>query len=99
MFVVLLRFSTKRSQASEWMTAHQDWLQRGFDDGVFVASGSLGAQQGGAILAHGSDAAALRRRVADDPFVAHDIVSADIIEVALSRVIPQLQFLAGSASQ
>lgn len=46
MFVVLLKFSTNKSRAGEWMSDHKAWLQKGFDDGVFMASGSLQGQQG-----------------------------------------------------
>ncbi|AKJ31266.1 YciI family protein [Caldimonas brevitalea] len=93
MFVVLLRFSANRSQAGAWMAAHKAWLQRGFDEGVFLASGSLQGQGGGAILAWGLDSAALQRRLAEDPFVVHDIVSAEVVDVALSKADPRLAFL------
>lgn len=96
MFVVLLKFSANRSRAGEWMDAHNAWLQRGFDDGVFVASGSLQGQQGGAILARSLDATSLQQRLSEDPFVAHDVVSVEMIDVALSKVDPRLEFLSGN---
>ena len=96
MFVVLLKFSANRSRAGEWMDAHKAWLQRGFDDGVFVASGSLQGQQGGAILARSLDATSLQQRLSEDPFVAHDVVSVEMIDVALSKVDPRLEFLSGN---
>ena len=43
MFVVLLKFAANRDQAGRHMDGHKAWLQRGFDDGVFVlASFSVG---------------------------------------------------------
>ena len=36
MFVVLLRFSDNKDQASEFMEGHNAWIKRGFDDGVFL---------------------------------------------------------------
>ena len=41
MFVVTLRFSTHRMQAPRWMDGHNAWIRRGFEDGVFLLTGSL----------------------------------------------------------
>jgi uncharacterized protein YciI len=93
MFLVLLRFSTRRNQAAQFMAAHNDWLQRGFDDGVFLVAGSLQPAAGGAILAHGVPLDELERRVDADPFVAGGVVAAEIIAIAPGKVDPRLQFL------
>lgn len=93
MFVILLKFSTQRAQANEWMNAHKAWLEKGFEDGVFVASGSLQGQQGGCILAHGSDRASLDSRVAQDPFVIHDVVFPEVIDISVSKADERLRFL------
>jgi uncharacterized protein YciI len=93
MFVILLRFSTNRNAVSQWLDAHMSWLQQGFAHGVFIASGSIRERQGGAILAHGLDVAALHQRVSEDPFVAHDVVSVEIIDIELSKTEPGLDFL------
>ena len=47
-----------------------------------------------AILAHGTDRAAIELRLADDPFVAEQVVQAEIIEIAPSRADDRLAFLA-----
>lgn len=93
MFVVLLKFSTNKDQASQFMEGHKAWLTRGFDDGVFLVAGSLQPQMGGGILAHGTSLAELQGRVDQDPFVAEDVVSAEILEIAPSRADDRLQFL------
>lgn len=85
MFIVLLKFSDQRSRAAEWMQAHKAWLQRGFDDGVFLASGSLAERQGGCILAQGPDLPTLQQRLADDPFVKHAVVRAEVIEATITN--------------
>ncbi len=41
MFVVLLKFSDNKSNASQFMEGHKEWIQHGFDDGVFLLAGSL----------------------------------------------------------
>lgn len=95
MFVVFLRFSSRRDQAARLMQAHTEWIQRGFDDGVFLLAGSIQPQAGGAILAHGITAENLQRRVDEDPFVAEDVVRSEIVEVVPSRADGRLGFLLG----
>jgi uncharacterized protein YciI len=93
MFVVLLRFAANKGLAGEWMAGHKLWLQRGFDDGVFLLAGSLQASQGGAVLAHNTSLTALQSRLSADPFVAHQVVSTEVIEITPSRVDERLQTL------
>ena len=95
MFIVLLKFSGNKSQASQFMEGHNEWIRRGFDDGVFLLVGSLQPGAGGGILAHNTSLAELERRVHDDPFVAEDVVSAEILEIVPSRVDERLDFLVG----
>lgn len=93
MFVVTLKFSDNKARARELMAGHNDWLRRGFEDGVFLLAGSLKPEQGGGIVAHNTSLTELQARVNDDPFVAQHVVSADIIEIAPSKVDERLGFL------
>jgi len=93
MLVVLLKFSGNKGQASQFMEGHKDWIKRGFDDGVFLLAGSLQPNLGGGIVAHNTSLSELRRRVNDDPFVAEDVVSAEILEITPSRADERLGFL------
>lgn len=95
MFVVLLRFSANRAQAGRFMEAHNGWLKQGFDDGVFVLAGGLAPGLGGGLLAHGVARAELETRIAEDPFVAEGIVTAEIHEIAPARTDERLAFLKG----
>jgi uncharacterized protein YciI len=93
MFIVLLRFSNNKGQASRLMEGHKEWIKRGFDDGVFLMVGSLQPNAGGGIVAHNTSLAELQSRVSADPFVAENIVSAEILEIAPSRTDERLSFL------
>lgn len=97
MFVVLLRFSGNQSAASQHMRDHEEWIRRGFADGVFLLSGSIQPGLGGAILAHAASLEALETRVSADPFVAEDIVSAQVIEIAPGMADDRLKFLMAPA--
>ncbi len=93
MFIVLLKFSDNKGQASQFMEGHKEWIKHGFDDGVFLLVGSLQPNLGGGIVAHNTSLSDLQRRVNDDPFVAEHVVSAEIFEIAPSKAEERLKFL------
>lgn len=95
MFVVTLRFSADKARAPQFMDGHNAWIRRGFEDGVFLMTGSLRPGVGGAILAHDTSRADLETRIAADPFVAEGIVTADILDIAPGRTDDRLAFLMG----
>lgn len=95
MFFVQLRFSSNKGQAGQFMEGHKDWIKRGFDDGVFLLSGSLQPNLGGGIVAHNTSLSDLQSRVNEDPFVAEDVVRAEILEITPSRTDERLDFLSG----
>ena len=93
MFIVLLKFSDNKKLASEFMAGHNEWIKRGFDDGVFLLVGSLQPSLGGGIVAHNTSLMDLQARVNDDPFVAQDVVSAEILEITPAKYDERLQFI------
>lgn len=95
MFIVLLKFSSNKSQAGQFMEGHKEWIERGIEDGVFALIGSLQPNLGGGIVAHNTSLPDLQRRVNDDPFVAENIVSAEILEITPAKVDERLKFLLG----
>jgi uncharacterized protein YciI len=92
MFIVLLNFSDK-GRAGQFMDGHKEWLKRGFEDGVFLLSGSLQPSRGGGIIAHNTSLPDLQTRVSQDPFVVEKVVTAEILEIAPSKADARLQFL------
>lgn len=93
MFIVLLKFADNKAQAGQFMEGHNDWIKRGFDDGVFLMVGSLQPNLGGGIVAHNTSLSDLQARVSDDPFVAENVVTAEILEITPSRTDERLKFL------
>lgn len=93
MFVVLLKFSANKGRAGQFMDGHKEWIKRGFDDGVFLLVGNLQPNLGGALVVHNASLAELQARVNEDPFVAENVVSAEILEIAPSKTDGRLQFL------
>jgi len=93
MFIILLKLSSNKAQAGEFMEGHNEWIRRGFDDGVFLLTGSLQPNLGGGIIAHTTSLSELQSRVNDDPFVANNIVSAEIHEITPAKTDDRLNFL------
>lgn len=95
MFIILLKFADNKAQAGQYMEDHNAWIQRGFSDGVFVLVGSLQPNLGGGIVAHNVSLSELQERVNDDPFVAQQVVSAEILEINPAKTDERLSFLLG----
>lgn len=93
MFIILLEFAANKAKAGQFMEGHNSWLKRGFDDKVFLLAGSLQPNAGGGIVAHNATRDEITARIADDPFVAHGVVNAEIIEITPGRVDERVAFL------
>jgi uncharacterized protein YciI len=94
MFMIFLKFNNQAA-APEYMAAHNDWIAQGFADGVFHCAGTMVPAVGGALLASGESRAMLATRVAADPFVKNDVVTAEITEIDVKKTVNALDFLKG----
>lgn len=92
MFVILLKFADK-TKAPSLMAGHNAWLQRGFEDGLLLLAGTVQPAVGGALLANGATRDLLEAFVAQDPFVAEGVVTAEILDIAPGRTDTRLAFL------
>jgi uncharacterized protein YciI len=92
-FIVLLKFSDNQDKVSQFLEGHKEWIQRGFDDGVFLLAGRLQPNLGGGIVAHNTSLPDLQSRVSTDPFVAENVVKAEILEIDPARADERLNFL------
>ena len=70
-----------------------EWIQRGFDDGVFLLVGSLQPNLGGGIMAHNTSLSDLQSRGNGDPFVVENVVSAEILEITPAKADERLSFM------
>lgn len=75
---VTLQFKGTQKLSPETMAGHNQWLEQGFADQVFLLSGSLDAGRGGCILADAESPEALQRRLEQDPLVAEGQVTVEI---------------------
>lgn len=97
-FMITLRFSKRKKAAALHMEAHREWIQRGFEKGIFLAVGSLADGGGGCVLAHNTTQAKLQRFLKSDPFVTEGVVTAEVLAFEPARVDRRLAFLTEGAA-
>ena len=93
MFIVLLKFSSNKTSAKQFVQEHVEWLDQGMKDGFILAAGSLRPDVGGAILAHNISETELNEKLQQDPFITEDVVQAEVMEFAASKTDERLSFL------
>lgn len=92
MFILSLTYKKSNEEADRYLEPHLAWVKEGYDRGWFLASGRKIPRTGGVILARG-DRAEIEVFVATDPFTVHGIADYDIVEVAITTAVPDLQIL------
>lgn len=93
MFIVFLTYTDQKHLAGEFMQRHMEWITSGINDNIFLLAGSVVAGNGGCILAHNISKDRLVQQLKLDPFVEHNVVSADIVELDAKIADKRLQFL------
>lgn len=92
MFILSLTYKKSNEEADRHMESHLAWVKEGYDRGWFLASGRKVPRTGGVILARG-DRAEIEAYAAADPFTVEGIADYDIVEVAITTAVPDLQIL------
>ncbi|MFI8905431.1 YciI family protein [Streptomyces albidoflavus] len=86
-----LHLTAPEEAVAPHVPGHVAYLERHHARGTFLLSGqTVPTEDGGAILAHGTDRAGIERIAAEDPFVAHGVAEYVITTLAPGRVHPAL---------
>jgi uncharacterized protein YciI len=93
MFIVTLIYLKPLEEVDALMHDHVAWLKKGYDEGLFIASGRRVPRTGGVILARSGDEQALRDMLARDPFVIHGAARCDVVEFTPSMTAPGAEVL------
>jgi uncharacterized protein YciI len=92
MFVVSLSYRVSQDIVDLHNEAHIAWLQKAFDDGVFVAAGRKVPRTGGLLLSR-ADRATLDASLAQDPYYTKGVAEFDVVEFHAGRVAPGFENL------
>ncbi|MBA4799863.1 MAG: GTP cyclohydrolase [Rhizobiales bacterium] len=92
MFILSLTYVKPTEEADRLMQPHMDWVNEGYDRGMFLASGRKNPRTGGVILARG-ERAEVEAYVAADPFTIESVALYEVTEVAVTRTAFGLEAL------
>ena len=95
MFVILIRYKVPLTQIDAALADHRGWLDKGYDDGIFILAGPQNPRSGGVILAHNTSREDLRARLLTDPFYHQGLADFEIIDMIARKADPRLAFLLG----
>ncbi|MDR3433085.1 MAG: YciI family protein [Rouxiella aceris] len=90
-YVIVLTYIRPLEEIDRYIADHVQWLNQGYEAGVFLASGRRVPRVGGVILAHGESIEDLQLRLSRDPFQQHGLASCEIIPFEASKCVNILQ--------
>lgn len=91
MFIVTLTYTVPLEVIDQHLGAHASWIDTGYSDGVFFASGRRVPRTGGVILAHNLSRLDLEERLSHDPFHVNEFARYEVVEVRPTRVAQGLE--------
>ena len=92
MYVVSLSYRVPQEIVDFHNDAHIAWLQKAFDDGVFIAAGRKIPRTGGLLLSQ-ADRGTLDASLAQDPFYTNGVADFEVLEFHAGRVAPGFENL------
>lgn len=92
MFILSLTYVKPTDEADRFMAPHMDWVNKGYESGMFLASGRKNPRTGGVVLAKG-ERTDVEAYVAADPFTVEGVAVYEITEVVVTRTAAGLEGL------
>jgi uncharacterized protein YciI len=80
MFVVIMTYVKPAEQVDSLLCAHQQFVQLGFDAGMFLLWGQRHPKQGSVILANAASREVLMAVLHQDPFYIYGLADYQVIE-------------------
>jgi len=90
-YVAILTYVRPVDEIDAQMQAHVAWLRKGYEDGVFLASGRRVPRTGGVILAKGDSLEEVEARLSEDPFQRLGLAKVEIIPFQASMAAGALK--------
>ena len=80
MIIIQTTYTAPITEVNKYLTAHREFLEYYYKQGLLIASGPMNPRTGGIIIAATKDKAALEAIFAKDPFVLAEIADYQFIE-------------------
>lgn len=95
LFIVDLTYQVPVEAVEPHMDEHMRFIERGYAEGLFLASGRKVPRTGGVILARADSRESLDAFLDLDPFKRHAVAAFTVTEMAAGRWAPELNGLFG----
>lgn len=91
MFIISLDYIKPITAVEEYLAAHREFLEEGFNKGYFLLAGRKNPRTGGIIISSSGDKALLEEFIKIDPFYVHQIAEFSITEFFPTKACRDLQ--------
>lgn len=85
MFIIELTYKESLEQIDQYLAEHRAFLDNGYKENYFVASGPKNPRTGGIIISQLKNRAQLENILKKDPFWVHDVADYKLIEFSPTK--------------
>lgn len=93
MFIVHLTYKTSLEEVDRYLSAHRDFLDYHYKQGLLLASGPCKPRTGGILIAMTTDKGKLQKILEQDPFYQAEIADYQLIEFSPIKHREEIQQL------
>jgi uncharacterized protein YciI len=93
MIIIQLTYKAPLTEVDKYLSAHREFLDYHYKQGLLIASGPMKPRTGGIIIAATNDLVALKNLFQQDPYYLADIAEYDFIEFTPVKHIEALSTL------
>lgn len=80
MFLILVTYKKPIEIIDQFLVEHRNFLEKGYQQDQFIASGPRNPRTGGVILSQLTDREQLLKIIQQDPFYIHEVADFEVIE-------------------
>ena len=91
MFILSLTYLTDNENVDQFLPGHNDFLQKYYDNGLFICSGPKIPRNGGVILCRAKSLQDVRELIEEDPFKTNGIAKYEITEFRVADCLPDFE--------
>lgn len=91
MFVISLSYPKESEKADELLSEHNDFLQKYYENGMFICSGPKIPPTGGIIFCRSNSLKEVDKLLEDDPYKVNGVADYEITEFKVADCLPEFE--------
>lgn len=91
MFIISLTYLANTEQVDQFLSGHNDFLQKFYENGIFICSGPKIPRNGGVILCRAKSLHDVHSLIEEDPFKTNGIAKYEITEFRIADCLPDFE--------